>query len=167
MKHHGITIYIPEGMQFDEIKLKTGVNETNIEYLEADKLIIEMGLGKYNIDELIARYAKIKAGAGEASITKSKIGELKLEGGIGKLSLASKITNEASIHCGIGKVKLDLIGVEADYKIKADTGLGSFNVDNKSVSDGQTIGNGLVTVKVESGIGETTVNYIEETMIED
>ena len=161
-----ITIYMPEDAQFKEIKLETGMNETNIEYLKADTINIEMGVGKYKIDELIAREAKIKAGAGEANIIHAQINELKLDGGIGKLALTSKIIEEADIDCGIGKVELNLIGLSTDYKIKASTGLGSFKVDGKKVQDNETIGNGETIVKVNSGIGETDIKFMEGEEIE-
>lgn len=156
-----VTIYVPENMNFDEVTIKTGVNETNIEYLKADKVNLEMGVGRYQIDSLSAKYAKIEAGAGEANINKSDIKELKLDGGIGKLSFTGKITQTADIESGVGRLDINLIGSLADYKIKPETGLGNFKVDGQNVGNQQTIGNGDVTVKVDAGVGETVVNFKE------
>ena len=157
-----ITIYIPEHMNFDEITIETGVNETNIEYLKADKVNLEMGVGKYQIDSLFAKYAKIEAGAGEANIANSDIEELKLNGGIGKLDFTGKITKTADIECGVGELDINLVGQCSNYQIKAKTGLGNFKVDGQKVSDKQTIGNGEVIVKVEAGVGETVVDFKNE-----
>lgn len=160
-----VTIYVPENKEFKEVTIETGVNETNIEYLKADTINLEMGVGKYEIDNLSAKYAKIKAGAGEANIKSSQIEELKLDGGIGKLVLTSKITKTADVDCGVGRVELNLIGLSTEYKIKANTGLGNFEVDGKRVRDNETIGNGEVVIKVEAGLGETIVGFEQEETI--
>ena len=154
-----ITIFIPENINFDEVTIETGVNETNIEYLKTDKLNLEMGVGKYQIDSFSAKYAKIKAGAGEANIANSDVEELKLDGGIGRLSFTGKITKTADVECGVGELDINLIGKVSDYQVKAETGLGNFKVDGQKVSDKQTIGSGDVTIKVEAGVGETVVNF--------
>lgn len=154
-----VIIYVPENMNFDEVTIETGVNETNIEYLKADKVNLEMGVGRYQINSLSAKYVKIEAGAGEANINDSNIEELKLDGGIGRLSFTGKITKTADIECGVGRLEINLIGSSDDYKIKAETGLGNFKVDGQNVSDHQTIGNGDVNVKVDAGVGETVVNF--------
>lgn len=154
-----VTLYIPETMEFEEINIETGVNETNIESLKADRVNLKMGVGKYQVNFLSARYAKIEAGAGEAEIKHAEIEELKLDGGIGKLVLTSKITQKADIDSGVGKMELNLIGLITDYKIKAETGLGNFTIDGQRVKDNQTLGNGNTTIKIEAGVGETVVNF--------
>lgn len=154
-----VTIYVPENMNFDEVTIETGVNETNIEYLKANKVNLEMGVGRYQIDSLSAKYAKIEAGAGEANINDCDIEELKLDGGIGRLAFTGKITRTADIECGVGRLEVNLIGSPDDYKIESETGLGNFKVDGQNVSEHQTIGNGDVTVKVNAGVGETVVNF--------
>lgn len=156
-----ITIYMPEDTKFKEVKIETGINETNIEYLKADKINLEMGVGKYQIDYLSAKNAKIKAGAGEANINNSNIEELKLDGGIGKLVFTGKITNKAEVSCGVGRMELNLIGLPTDYQVKASTGLGNFEVDGKKMKDKQTIGNGDTKIEIDAGVGETVVNFQE------
>ncbi len=85
-----VTIFIPEENSLKKVKIETGVNETEIEYLKAEKIDLKMGVGKCNIDSILADYAKIEAGAGESIIDNAKIGELKLNGGIGKLVLNAR-----------------------------------------------------------------------------
>ncbi|MCI8384140.1 MAG: DUF4097 domain-containing protein [Clostridia bacterium] len=157
-----VTIYVPENMDLEEIEIKTGVNETTIDYLKADKINLRMGVGKYKIEQLIAETVKIEAGAGEARIENSHIKDLKLQGGIGELVFKGKISKTADINCGMGKVELKLIGSPADYQVKAHTGLGSFKVNGQKVTDHQIIGNGTAIIKVEAGVGETLIDLIEE-----
>ncbi len=157
-----VIIYVPETLELREAKIETGINETNMEYLKAEKVDIQMGLGKSQIQELIAGNAKIEAGAGESKIENSQIESLKLQTGLGSLKLTSKILKNADIDCGMGKVEIDLIGKPEDYQVKAETGLGSFKVNGKQVSDNQVIGEGNSIIKVEAGVGETVVNLQEE-----
>lgn len=156
-----VIIYVPENTEFQEVSIKTGVNETYIESLKANQVDLEMGAGKYKIDKLLADYAKIVTGAGETIIEESEIGELKLEGGIGRLVLTSKIIQSADIDCGVGKVELNLLGLPTNYKVKAHTGLGNFTVDGKKVREDEAIGNGDVMIKVNAGVGETSIDFIE------
>ncbi len=156
-----VTIYIPETIEFEEVTIETGVNETSIEWLKADRIKLEMGVGKYQVDFISAKYAKIQAGAGEATINNANIEELKLDGGVGKLILTSKITKKADIDSGVGKMELNLVGVVTDYKIKAETGLGNFVVNGQKIKNNQTLGNGNATIKVDAGVGETVINFQE------
>lgn len=156
-----VKIYIPETMEFEDITIRTGVNETDIEYLKADRIKLEMGVGKYQVNSLSAKYAKIEAGAGEANINHANIEELKLNSGVGKLILTSRITKKADIASGVGKMELNLIGLPTDYKIKAETGLGNFVVNGQKIKNNQTLGNGEATIKVDGGVGETVVSFQE------
>ncbi len=157
-----VMIFVPENIAFNEVNIKTGVNETKIEYLEANKIDLEMGVGKYQIDEILAKSLKIKAGVGEANIDYAKVEEMKLEGGVGKLSLTSKVMKKAEINCGMGKVDWQLIGNKNDYQIKAETGLGQLIIDHQKISENETLGKGEVSIKIEAGIGETIVDFKAE-----
>ena len=157
-----VIIYVPDNIEFEEVSIKTGVNESYIESLKANKVDMEMGAGKYKIDKLLAKDAKIETGAGETLINQAEIEDLKLTGGIGRLVLTSKITKSADVDCGVGKVELNLIGLSTDYQVKTQTGVGNFTVDGKKVrQDNGAIGNGDVLIKVNAGVGETTVDFIE------
>ncbi len=157
-----VILYLPEDIKLEEVTIETGINETKIDYLKANKVKIEMGVGKYQIDNLIADYAKIQAGAGEATINNSDIEELKLDGGVGELKVTSRIETKADISCGMGRVELNLVGLPTNYQIKAHTGLGEFKVDGQKVFDNQVIGTGNSEVKVNAGVGQTTVSFIEK-----
>lgn len=154
-----IIIYIPENITFDRINIETGVNEAKIEYLDSDRLDLQIGVGRCEISNIITKRAKIECGAGETVINDSTIENLKLDSGIGKLVMTSKITESGDIDSGVGKVELNLKGEESQYKIKAQTGLGNFTVAGKKVRDNETVGDGNVSVKVDAGVGETSINF--------
>lgn len=159
-----VIIYIPEDIIFNSIDIKTGANITNIENLDAKKLELELGVGKYSINNMKAETAKIKAGAGEANILDCEIDTLKLDAGIGKLAITGKITESANIHSGVGKLEMNLAGNKDDYRIKAKTGLGNFIIDGKKVRDNEVVGNGNVNIKIDAGLGETTVNFENQSI---
>lgn len=159
-EHPKITVYIPETITFEQIKIETGMNDTNIEYLKADTIKLEMGVGRYRIENIVAQNVKIAAGAGEAIIADGSIGDLKLDGGIGKLTITSQILENAKISCGVGKMELNLRGNQQDYKIDAESGIGNFVVNNQKISGKQTIGNGMTNIKIDSGVGETIVKFV-------
>ena len=159
-----VIVYIPENVILDKVEIETGVNDSNIEYLNTDKIALQMGVGKCEIKNLIAGNAKIECGAGETVINDSTIKTLKLDSGIGKLVMTSKITEGADIDSGVGKVELNLKGNQSEYEIDAQTGLGNFTVNGNKVSGDEKIGNGNVIIKVDAGVGETVIKNIEETI---
>ncbi len=154
-------IYIPETTQLSKVDINLGAADTNIEYLKCEKLNINTGAGRCHIQDLIAQDAKVECGAGETSIDETTLDTLKLDGGVGKTSITGSINQSANINAGVGRLEINLIGSSEDYKIKAETGLGQFVVDNKRVTDNQIIGTGNVDIDIDAGVGETIVSFIE------
>lgn len=159
-----IILYIPENQKLDSIEIEAGVNETYIEKLAVDKVDIETGVGKFTIGSIEADVANISGGAGETNIEKSTLNELKLEAGVGKFVINSEILEEAKIDAGVGQLIVNLEGNKESYKVKASTGLGSLLVDGKKVGDNQVIGDGSSYIKVEAGVGEVQINFLENNI---
>lgn len=156
-----IVLYIPSNTKLEEIEISTGVSETNIEQLVANEVDIEIGVGKFTVNNIVAKTAKISGGAGEANINRGNIDVLKLDAGIGKFVINSKILEEAKIEAGVGQLIINLEGNKNNYKVKTSTGLGNLLVDGKKASDNQVIGDGNSYIKVEAGVGEVRVNFID------
>lgn len=155
-----VIIYMPKDFKLDEADIDLGINETQIEYLNAKKVDIEMGVGKIIIDNIIAEESEINGGAGEAIIKDSAIKKLDLSGGVGKLEMTSDVTEKAEVSSGVGKLELSLKGGKENYQIRAKKGLGSFEVDGKTVSSNQTLGAGARRINVEAGVGKTVINFV-------
>lgn len=154
-------IYIPETTELNKVDINLGAADTNIEYLKCEKLNINTGAGRCHIQELIAQDAKVECGAGETSIDETILDTLKLDGGVGKTTITGEINQSANINAGVGRLEINLRGSGEDYKIKAETGLGQFTVDNKKVTDNQTIGTGNVDIDIDAGVGETIVKFVK------
>lgn len=154
-------IYIPETTELNKVDINLGAADTNIEYLKCEKLNINTGAGRCHIQELIAQDAKVECGAGETSIDETILDTLKLDGGVGKTTITGEINQSANINAGVGILEINLRGSGEDYKIKAETGLGQFTVDNKKVTGDQTIGTGNVDIDIDAGVGETIVKFVK------
>lgn len=154
-----VVIYIPKDVKLDEINIKAGVNETNIEKLYAENINIENGVGKLVINEIITDNLDIEGGAGETKILSGKIGEVKLQAGIGNFVIKSEIQEQAKLEAGVGNLEINLLGTKEDYKIKAETGIGNCIVNGQKVHDNQIIGDGKTDIKLEAGIGKVQVNF--------
>lgn len=159
-----IILYIPENQEFNNIEIEAGINETYIEKLSADEIEIETGVGKFIVDDIKADILNINGGAGEANINKSTINTLKLEAGVGKFVINSEVLQEADIDAGVGQLIVNLEGNKEDYRVKTHTGLGNLLVDGKKAEDNQIIGDGNRYIKVEAGVGEVRINFLEASI---
>ena len=56
--HSEVTIYVPEDIEWEDITIETGINETNIEALKTKKIKLEMGVG--NIKSIHFRLNMLK-----------------------------------------------------------------------------------------------------------
>lgn len=157
-----LIIYVPDDFVFDEVIIKSGAGSINIDKINSEDISLELGAGKVSIKELIINNKTfIDGGAGALTIENGILNDLDLDMGIGKLSLTSKILGRNQIDCGIGEVNLNLIGNNADYKIKIDKGIGSFTIDNVDIEDDSYYGSGSSYIDIDGGIGSTKIRFIE------
>lgn len=159
-----IILYVQKNQKFSNIEIETGVNETYIEKVVADNIDIEIGVGKFTIGDIEANVTKISGGAGETNIKKSTLNELKLEAGVGRFVINSKISQKAKIDAGVGQLIVNLEGNKENYKVKTSTGLGSLLVGGRKVEDNQITGDGNSYIKVEAGVGEVKINFLENNI---
>lgn len=159
-----IIVYVPENQKLDNIEINAGISESYIEKLVANEIDIETGVGKFLVGNLEADLLNIKGGAGEANIENSTVNEIELEAGVGKFIINSEILEEAEIKAGVGQLIVNLQGEKHNYKVKTNTGLGRLLVDGKESQDNQIIGDGDSYIKVEAGVGEVRVDFIENSI---
>ena len=157
-----IILYIPENQKLNNIEIEAGINETYIENLVADEIEIETGVGRFTIGNIEADILSINGGTGEVNIDNSTINRLKLEAGVGKFVINSEVLEEADINAGVGQLIVNLEGNKEDYRVKTSTGLGNLLVDGNKAGDNQIIGNGNRYIKVEAGVGEVKINFLED-----
>lgn len=153
-KGNTLTVYIPENMLFEAVKISTGAGVTDIDNLYTKKLSLDMGAGKVQIKNLnVFDEAKINGGAGKVEILAGTIKNLDLDAGVGKFTLITKLTGKNDIDAGVGKLEIYLTDKLEDYTIKVSKGIGSITLEGKEMSDGETYGEGNIPLKIDGGIG--------------
>ena len=160
-----VIVYIPSNYELKSVKLDlVGVSGTYIEGFKSEKLEVGIGAGRYEINNVQAKSCEIDSGAGETYINNSTFDNFEFNGGVGKATINCKVNAKGNIESGVGKLEVNLIGSKDDYKVHAETGIGNLTIDGNKVKDGEVIGNGNTNINVEAGIGETSINFVEETV---
>lgn len=160
-----VIVYVPKDYKLRSVKLDlVGVSGAYVEGLETNKLEVDIGSGKYEINNVQATIAEIDSGAGETYINNSTFGDFEFNAGVGHVAINCKVNNKGEIESGVGKLEVNLIGTKDNYKVRAETGIGNLTIDGNKVRDGEIVGNGATNINVEAGIGETTINFVEETI---
>lgn len=155
-----LIVYIPEDMVLDGVEIDNGAGKIEIEKLSTRFLNLDLGAGKVKINNLsVLNDTEIDGGAGEVTIKNSSLNNLDLDMGVGKFVLDAEIFGNSKIDHGVGEAIITLIGSKDDYQIHIDKGLGAVKVDNKSVSDNETIGSGINKIDIDCGVGSITVNF--------
>lgn len=158
-----LVIYVREDTTFDSVEIEIGAGTLDVERLEARDLKLNLGAGKTAIDELFAtRRAEIDGGAGVVEIRGGELHDLVLDLGAGKAELRARVVGNGRVTAGVGKTELTLIGREGDYRLRIDKGIGSVTLDGRSLSDGESVGNGTTLIEIDSGVGAVEMKIVEE-----
>lgn len=110
-KKNTLNIYIPENMEFENVKISAGVGTIEIENLKTDNLKLEGGVGNIFIKTKVKNMAKIEAGVGNINfniLNDPKDVNLKIERGLGQIYFNDNKLEEEQI--GNGKVKFEIEG---------------------------------------------------------
>ena len=136
-----VTIYLPEDIYFEYVKINTGVGETDISSINTKNMYIDTGIGNL----------KVKSG---------NIQNLDCNTGIGDVSITTNLTGNSKFDTGIGKLNLNVDGNKEDYRVKLNKGIGKVMLDNISLNDNEEIGYGKNLVTINGGLGEIDINFI-------
>lgn len=143
-----VTIYCPRNVEFDEIDISVEGGETVIEVpLTAREIDVEIGAGSLRGRELItARKSSWHVGAGEIIVDSIAGNKLDFECGAGVIDANVKGSEKDynyDLECAVGEVSLgsttiagigqrEVKNTSSDkYKIDAECGMGTINVDFK------------------------------------
>lgn len=155
-----LTLYVPEGTQFEKAVISTGAGAVNISSLFADVLDLDLGAGQVLIEEVkVSDRADIDGGAGEIRINNAEINDLDIDMGVGSLRFTGKLTGKCDFDLGIGETRLTLLGSSDDYRIKLDKGIGEARIGGQKVSSGTVYGTGDNRIDIEGGIGEIRIDF--------
>ena len=158
-----LTLYVPNGIVFDDVHITTGAAKLTVDTLSANSLDLKLGAGDVRFESLNASSnADIKGGAGQITIVSGTLNDLTLEMGVGELDLSVALLGNSDLKFGVGESNLTLIGSKDDYKVDVEKGLGSVSVDGKDVSDFDGSGNEQNHISIEGGVGAINITFREE-----
>ena len=100
-----MVVYVPEGIEFETIRINAGAGKINIEELNTKELVLNLGAGNTEISRVnVSEKCSIDGGVGKLSILSGTINNLDLDMGIGqtfkeitKLCPNSNVTNGMNI----------------------------------------------------------------------
>lgn len=153
-----ITVYIPENVELDDVAIEIGAGTVNIAEIKAKNVDFDFGAGNVELENIsVNNNTKIQCGAGQVIIKKSELTNANIDAGVGKLSYLGELKGNSKISCGVGSVQLDLIGDSDMYEIHAEKGIGDIKIDDVSVADNSTTGNGENKINIEGGVGSVDI----------
>ncbi len=158
-----LTLYVPNGVVFDDVYIETGAAKMTIGALSARTAQLKLGAGDVHFNSLNAiSNAKIEGGAGQITIDNGTINDLSLQVGMGELNLTATLLGNSELDFGVGKSNITLIGKKEDYKIDVKKGLGSIKIDGKTYTDFENSGIAQNHVNIEGGVGAIDLKFQEE-----
>ena len=153
-----ITIYLPEDVELEEADIQVGAGIVDITGIIAKNVEFSFGAGNVNMQNIsVKNNAKIECGAGQAIIKNSELANADIEAGVGKLVYSGDLTGNAQIDCGVGDVELELTGDAEKYAIHTEKGIGDIKINDSSVADDSTTGNGENKIDIEGGVGSIDI----------
>ncbi len=158
-----LIITVPAGT-VDSIHLQTGAGKFTAESLTAETVDFKFGASDVTIGTLVATERSfIEGGAGRITISGGALHDLDMDIGVGQVNLTSALTGDCELNAGVGKYNITLIGIQDDYTLEIEKGIGSITVDGKSASNSESFGSGANDVEIQGGIGAININFKEES----
>jgi len=156
-----IIVYLPDFV-YDNVIIKLGAGELNIDNLSAKDVSLQIGAGKAVINKInTVNSLNIDSGAGKLDILDGNINNFDLDMGTGNVLVNGIITGNSRIDCGVGNIGIKLLDTSDNYELNISKGIGTITVDGDKIKDDITIGNGNNKIIIDGGIGEISINYSE------
>lgn len=163
-----VTIAIPAGKEFEQVKLVTNAGSVDVEHkFAAEEIELELDAGELTGEQLEAkREFSIDVGAGNLEIENLQTENLDVDCGVGEVNLGGKVSNTVEADCGVGKISMEFIGNEEDYDYEISCGVGSVSINNTSYSSLSTdkkIDNDAGNkISLDCGVGEIDIIVKED-----
>jgi hypothetical protein len=141
-----ITIYVPNGFEFDETKIK-------------------IGAGKGKIEKMITKEINIDVSAGELVINNLDSKKSNIDCGVGSVRINGVMTGYNKLNNGVGEIELNLTGNSKDYNYKYSVGIGEVRINDSSYSrvtgEGKIDNNASNDFDIDCGIGSIRIEVNE------
>lgn len=157
-----VIVTIPEDFVADNVTIKIGAGELDMEELEAVNCELKVGAGSISVQQLkTTEEASLDVGAGDIDISNLETLDADFDCGLGSIDVAGEINGNLIANCGMGEIALDLVGNEEDYDYYINVGMGnvSLNDDDYSFIASRTIqnDNAIGTFDLKCGMGSVDI----------
>lgn len=160
-----VTIEMPKGMKFEDVKMEIGAGELNCPGIFAETLRMDIGAGAIYVDEYTCEEAVASVGAGEIIVGKGTAEDMDIDVGMGNLVFHGEVLDKLDVDCGMGNVQMWLKGSEKDHNYEIDCGMGNVTVGSTSyggVAADQDIDNGASSeFDLDCGMGNLEIHFGE------
>ena len=155
-----IIVTVPTDTVLQDVSIDSGAGRIELDKILASSLDISQGAGLLTIRDGDFSKTTIDGGAGKIEVSSSILNDLDLDAGVGKVDIEAMITGNSEIDSGVGEIHLRLLGEKEDYRIHADKGIGSLEIDDKNYSSDASFGSGSNFIELDGGVGSITIDFI-------
>ncbi len=157
-----LTLTVPESLVFRTAALDMGAGRVRITALAAEELTVSLGAGTADLSSVsVSRRTEIDGGAGQLTLRDCRLAALSLDMGAGHLLLDAALSGTNDIDLGVGDAQLVLRGRAEDHTLRVDKGIGAITLDDRALSDGETVGGGATAVAIDGGVGRVSITFAE------
>lgn len=160
-----LTIYIPEDLTLDEVKLECGIGNVDISSINLLKGDFNFGIGNAVINYInVTNELSLDGGIGNTTIKNGLINNLELDTGMGNTKLDVELVGNNKIDSGVGKVELNLLPSVSGYSFKVDKGIGSVKYNDKKMGNETQFGFGSNIIEIDGGMGEIVIKTLDDSI---
>ncbi len=162
-----MNVYIPEGMNFENVMIEFGGGEVDLGTLETNNLTLSAGAADVQADRLtVHNRLQIELGAGEVDVKDAVLKHVETSVGAGSIEITGRITGNLTAETAMGSTELVLYGKEEEHNYEIECMAGEMTVGDNSyagLAAERTIRNGADSdFKLSCSMGEMSVKFIPE-----
>lgn len=162
---HNHTLYMPGGISLDELSIKAGGGDCNLENITIREIDVDAGAMTFAGRNVTADEVEFDVGAGTVELYDVDFGKTELSAGAGTVYAKGAFRRELSADCAMGAVEIVAKGKESDYNYELDCAMGDISIDGKSysgLSKKKVIDNGAPsTFELDCAMGTISVSFTE------
>jgi|GEM_PF-555393 Uncharacterized conserved protein len=145
VKNNKITVYIPQEMEFERVK-------------------IDLGVGRFYAEDIRSREFKLESGAGESRIENLEVGTFSIDAGVGEVELKNvRVEEKGILDGGVGAISMKLQGKQEEYNYRLDLGVGSVTIGSDEYAalgaDRRIDNDADKDITITCGVGAVTVMF--------
>ncbi|PXV88346.1 putative adhesin [Lachnotalea glycerini] len=163
--HPTITLYIPENVNMDKVKIDIGAGYVSANHINTDELVIDLGAGEFEGSMITSENADLTVGAGHMLLDEFSTDEINLDCGTGKVEINGDIRGNSDVECGLGNVAMILKQKQSYYNYDIKCGIGNVEVGELSIGgvacDKYIDNNAKNNMDIDCGVGSVQIKFAD------